>query len=305
MQRRRLFSISLTIFYWFWRLLGLCPFHYNSRKDAFNWTWLEILYSVLVWMNFAYFYPAGIWFFRVFDSLIVWSFFYFSLITITIVFAVQCVHVKPLTDLLNETIHLMRDLQPFTAKISTINAFRCGILFAFKTIFIGGTLQMVSVVFCINMSKMLTDQVDYFVIFLVLIAYFLQTIVPNIFYTFILGVSIQYQQLNAEIQNIADQATLLTKTNYGNKTQYSRSSLHFIELSNRLKHVASLHGKITMLTKKVNQVFSFQLLVLITNYVARLLIEVSTFRLVIRQLFIKYLIFFLRFSVICHIFVHH
>lgn len=282
MQRRRIFVISLAIFYWFWKLLGLCPFHYNSRKDAFNWTWSEILYSVFIWINFAYAYPTALSDFRGLDSMIVWTFFYFAMITITIVFVVQCLHAKKLTDFLNETLHLMRDLQPFSEKISTLNAIRWGFMFACKTIFIGGIGQIITVFFCVNVSKIVAENINFFVIFVVSMANFLQTLVPNMFYTFILGVSIQYHQLNAEIQLIVDQAKLLTMTKYDIKMQ--NSSFQFIQLSKRLKHVASLHGKITMLTKKVNQVFSFQLLVVITNYVAILLIEVSI-RFAVKKVF--------------------
>lgn len=271
MKHRSIFVLILKCFYLFCKLLGLCPCHYNSRRKLFDWSKWEIIYSVFVWINFSYFYPMiGLKMMTHLNPLVVISFFYLSMVTITFIFAIQCWHAKKLAALMNETQILMEKLLPFCHSISKWQSIRYGIRFIYKTIVTSAIAQIGSINFCVILSKMMTGKVDYFMIFIISIAYFLQTLVPNMFYTFVLGTSMQFHQLNAEIQKIADEANLLTKN-----TRDHNSNERFHKLSLRLDYIASLHGKLTVHTKNVSKIFAWQLLIVITSFVAILLIEVN------------------------------
>lgn len=253
--------------------MGLCPFHYNSRKRLFNWSIFEILYSIFVWMNFSYFYPtSGLRMVVQLNPLVVFVFFYLAMATITIVFIFQCWNAKKLAALMNKTRILFKELLPFYRSISTWQSTKYGIMFVCKTVVVSGIAQVASVNCCVILCKQMTGKVDYFVIFIISVSYFLQTLVPNMFYTFVLGALMQYHQLNCEIRKISNQIILLKKVKY-DKNAYN----HFRKLSQRLDYIASLHGKLTVHTINVNKIFAWQLLVIIGNFVAVLLIEVSVF----------------------------
>lgn len=270
MNRFEVFRYILKFSYWFCKLLGLCPFHYNSRKELFEWSTYEIFYSIFIWASFMYFYPtSGLNIVVHLNPLVVISFFYLAMGTITIVFMIQCWHANKLSILLNETQILLKELLPFCHSISMWQSTQYGIMFVCKTIITSGAAQIASINCCVMLCKMLTGKVDYFAIFLVSLAYFLQTLVPNMFYTFILAASMQYHQMNAEIKNVADQSIVLM-----NQRQYASNNDQFRKLSRRLDYIASLHGKLTKHTKKINQIFGWQLLIVIGNFVAILLIEV-------------------------------
>lgn len=270
MKRHKIFLIILKISFWFCKLMGLCPFHYNSRKKIFDWSKLEIIYSIFIWVNFSYFYPtSGLSVVAHLNPLVVIAFFYLAMATITIVFAIQCWHAKQLARLLNKTRILLEEFLPFCQSISTWQATQYGLMFICKTMVTSGLAQIGSINCCTILCKIMTGKADYFVIFIVSFAYFLQTLVPNMFYTFILGASMQYHQLNEEIQRISEEAVQLMKNRYNNSTE------QFHKLSRRLDYIASLHGKLTVHTKNVNNLFAWQLLVVIADFVAILLIEVS------------------------------
>lgn len=271
MNKKQIFLIFLRLFYWFCRLFGVCPFHYNSRKNAFDWSKWEILYSIIIWANFSYFYPtSGLRSVVNLNRLVVISYFYLAMGTITFVFIMQWIHVKKFTNLLNETKKLLEEFRPFCAKITGWDMIKAGFWFICKIVITSGIAQIASIVCCVALGKMMYGKVDYFVVFIVSVSYFLQTLVPNMFYTFILGVSIQYHQLNIEIEKISHQA------NYHKKYSDSESNELLCKLSKRLDYIATLHGKLTVHTTKVNKLFSAQLLIVIGNFVAVLLIEVKT-----------------------------
>lgn len=269
MKNKLIFLLFLRLFYWFCKLLGLCPFHYDSQQKSFAWSKWDILYSIVIWVSFSYFYPtSGLNAIAHLNALVVIAFFYLAMATITFVFVMQWLHVKKFTILLNETQKLLHELQPFWENCSRWNTIRVGFWFICKTVITSGIAQIASIECCVILCKMMTGKVDYFVIFIVSVSYFLQTLVPNMFYTFILGATLQYHQFNIEIEKIAYQANLHIKC-----TDVESNEL-FYKLSKRLDYIATLHGKLTIHTIEVNKLFSAQLLIVIGNFVAILLIEV-------------------------------
>lgn len=267
MKRKQIFHQILKLFYWFCKAFGVCPFYYDSSSESFNWTKWDIFYSIFIWANFSYFYPtSGLNVVAHLSPLVVIAFFYLAMTTITIVITMQCWNVKKLTILMNETMWLFEELLPFCSSISTGQAVRYGIWFVGKIFITSGLAQIASINCCTIICKTMLGKVDYFVIFIVSVAYFLQTLVPNMFYTFILGISIQYHQLSGEIKKIVRQNNFMMKNNCAND--------FFDMLNKRLNYIASLHGKLTIHALKVNKIFSWQLLIMITNFVAIILIEV-------------------------------
>lgn len=268
-----MFFVGLKCFFWYCKLFGLCPIHYDSRKNAFDWSTLEMVYSMFICAMFSYFFPtSGLTTIAHLNPLVVIVFFYLVMVTITITFIVVFANVQKMTVLMNETKNLIDELQPFCRQTSNRQCFRAAISFICKTVVTSSIAQFGSTYCCIILCQMVTNDVDYFVIFIVSMAYYLQTIVPNMFYVFILCVSMAYNQLNAEIMEIAKRANFYAK--YCNN---SESSELFGKLSTHLDHIASLHGKLTAHTIKVNEMFSWQLLIVIGNFVAILLIEVNLF----------------------------
>lgn len=263
--------IGLKWFYWFCKLFGLCPIHYDYHKSAFNWSTLEILYSIFIWAMFSYFFPtSSLIILSRLNPLVIIVFFYLVMGTISIIFVVMFVNVQKMTVLMNETMNLINELQSCCRQISNQQSIRAAISFILKTIVTSSISQFGSIYGCIILCQLESNDIHYFMVFMVSMAYFLQTIVPNMFYVFILCVSMAYNQLNAEIENISNRANFYAK--YCNN---SKSKDAFEKLTIRLNHIASLHGKLTAHTIKVNQVFSWQLLIVIGNFFTSLLIEVN------------------------------
>lgn len=269
-------QVSLSIlkyFYRFCQIFGLCPFHYDRKMKSFTAQWYDIVYPILVWINFSYFYPtSGLSIVSVLNPLVVIAFFYMAMLTISVVMFVQCLNSKRMANLVNETMALFEELkQMYSSDIKVYNA-KSIRLFLCKILLASGIAQVGSVNCCVILCQMMTKKTDYFVIFIVSVAYFLQTIVPNMFYTFILGIIVQYKQLNAEIQKVVDRINSLLQKQ--NEYRTSHLEVKFREMSKRLDYIATLHCKLTQHTLKVNRVFSLQLLVVIGNFTGILLIEV-------------------------------
>lgn len=271
MKYQTIFAVGLKIFFWFCKLFGFCPFHYNSRRKRYNWTWIEIIYSISIWANFCYFYTtSGLSAVARLNPLVVVAFFYLTMSTITMVFLIQCAHANQLANLSNKTYALLQELKPFCSSLSNVHAFRYGMLFLCKIILTSGIAQVATIVCCSLIGKMISGSIDYFVIFIVSVAYFMQTLVPNIFYTFILGISMHYRQLNNEVEKIVAEVRRFVKDKH-----VIQSANQFNHLIQRLDCIATLHGKLTIHSKNVNDIFSLQLLITISNFFAIILIEVS------------------------------
>lgn len=281
-------SIAIKLFYWYCKILGLCPLHYDSRKKSFICTWREISYSLLIWLSFSYFYWT-----KVLDLIshlnpvLVYIYFSLNLFTIATVFVVQCLNAGKLADLLNQVtkLFLLNEFKAIRDSLSLWQIVRYGIQFFYKIILINGITSVVTMVFCETLSIIVTGQIDYLVNFVMSMAYILQMIISNIFYAFILMISIHLHQLNVEIKKIRNQAnemavarTLgdLGDDDDGIKRNHMIPNLNdqFIQLNQRLNHLSKLHCNIETIARQVNLVFSWQLLNMICNLITNILIEV-------------------------------
>lgn len=271
MECKQVFWVGLKCFFWYCKLFGLCPLHYDSQKNAFNWSTLEIIYSMFIWAMFSYFFTtSGITTLSHLNPLVVVVFFYMTMVTATITFVVILLNVRKMTVLMNESKDLIEELHPFCRQISNQQSCRAAISFIFKTVVTSVIAQFGSIYCCIILCQAEINEVNYFLVFIVSIAHCLEVVVPNMFYVFILCVSIAYSQLNAEIEDVLRLANFYEK--YRND---SNANKLFEKLGAHLNDIASLHGKLTALTIKVNRVFSLQLLILIGDIITVLLIEVN------------------------------
>lgn len=272
MNRAQFIILSdLRLFYWMCKLFGLCPLHYTFQKIAFVWTWRDIFYSILVWLIFAYFYfYTGQRFRGQINPLLTIAVVYFSIFTITVMFLVQCLHANKLTNLLNTTIELWRQVNAICKSLSVRQTIRYGWKFFGKVFLVSSIAELASFAIGSELSDNVTETIDSTAFITISIGYIVQTLVPNMFYVFILTISIQYDQLNNEIRKIVHQATEISTTDCNRR----RNDV-LIVLSQQLDRIASLHAKITAHANITNRVFSLQLLVIIGNFVAIILIEVS------------------------------
>lgn len=268
-------SIATKLFYWYCKILGLFPIHYNSQKKLFTWTWREIVYSTLISLNFSYFYWTNVYnLFIHLNPIVVFAYFLFNLCTLAAIFVVQCLHVGKLANLLNQLAVLLKnEFNNIQKSLSLWQIIRSGMRFFQKIIFINGIATAATMVFCETLCKIVTGKIDYVVIFVMSMMYILQMLIPHMFYAYILVISIHLRQLNAEIQKIRNKVSVLGTNDDGGTTPNLND--RFIELNHRLGHLFKLHRKIGTITRQVNQVFSFQLLVVIGNLIIMILIEVN------------------------------
>lgn len=279
MNRAIAISTVIKLFYWYCKVLGLCPIHYDVQRGAFIWTWHEIFYSLLIWMSFSYFYWTRVLnLIKYLNPILVFIYFSLNLLTIATVFGLQCLNAGKLANVLNQSIDLLQN--EFKAIRETFTLWqinRCGFQFFQKIIFFNGIAMTATMIFCEILSEIVNGQADYFVNFVMSMAYVLQMLVPNIFYAFILVISIHLRQLNIEIQKVHSETNeLLTARSVGIDGLPNRN-YQMMQLIQRLDHLSKLHGKIEIIAREVNQMFSWQLLITICNVINNILIEVNCF----------------------------
>lgn len=269
----------LKFFFWYYKLIGMCPLHYDSYKKRFRSTKFEILYSISVWLNFIYFYitRAGP-LMAPLSPMLIYGFFYLSLMTVIFVCIMQCLNATKIVTLFNETRVLFKQIDSSCKPISNGLMILYSTLYVFKMFFVSGTGHLVGAYMSNMMCRLIYGQSDYFALVSMAFLFSMQTTVTNMFYTFVLGVIIKYQQLNCEIREIVDKATVIfiKKRKYNDIRAHSFNQ-YLSQLSRRLDRAAYLHGKLTLLTAKVNETFSLQMLVVTGNFYVVFLIEVSIF----------------------------
>lgn len=269
----RFIKTLLQFGYKFSRIFGLVPFRYNDETKTFVTAWFDIIYPVVVYLLFAYTYPtSGLSVVSVLNPLVVVAFFYMTVTTISVIFLVQCLNAQRICVFLNKAAHLNSELYERYRNFSGAH-YRSHILLALTKTTVVNFLAQTAVAYCCTvLGQVLTGRVDYFVIFIISVAYFLQTIVPNMFYVGVLGGSFHYEQINREIIGVVAEAATVAHGCRDFESEEVRE--HFEELTNRLNDIAVLHGRLTTLITTANSICSLQLLVSTANFVGILLIEV-------------------------------
>lgn len=296
MTQNQIVLFFLKYFYLFSKVLGLCPFHYDSTTKLFTTHWYDIVYPILVYFNVSYFYMTNVLnivSITILSPLIVVAFFYMTMCTTFMVILLQLLNFNVLTSLINDAIKFFVTLNRLNNSNGQIVSLR---LFLYKIVLTSGCAQIASVNSCVALCQVIIGKVDYFVIFIVSVAYFLQTIVLNMFYIIVLSGIVQYKRMNVEIRKVIDDMKTLLNENHIRGLNVENNSF---QLSERLNFIASLHCKLTQYMMRSNKIFSIQILIVTGNFVGILLIEVqilsisnkknSTIKFLLVQLFLSYM----------------
>lgn len=270
MDQMTIITILLKGFYQFNRLLGLFPIHRNKTSKTFTSTWFEILYSVSVWILFSYFYSTNglLDGFLHVNRLVTIAYFFISIFTISLVYANQCLNAKSIASFLNDTLKIIEEFAQFQDANKNLLVKETVLLFTLKIIIAGVINSILSVIFCLQMSALTTNDVDYIDMFLVTTEYFLRAFISNIFYIYIFGASFYYDLINYNIERIIRQANLIPQDHNIKKGK-------FMELTYRLDKISILHCKLTDHTQQFNRLFSIQILILIGASVISFITEVK------------------------------
>lgn len=276
MDQKRLILLILKFSYGFCMSFGLCPFWYNPQRRSFETAWYHLVYPILVYTAFSYFYPtSGLAVISLLNPLVVVAFFYMTMATISVTFIVQCMNAKHIVNFLNQLIVFEDRSNILYAKTIENQYIRPILLFLYKTVLVSCFAQAAVINCCVILAQMLTGQTDYFVIFIISVAYFLQTIVPNMFYTLVLHTTFHYKQINREIENVVNETQKIASSATSVYTPQERRT-KFFELSERIDLIASWHGILTTRIIEANGIFSKQLLMSSANFVGILIIEVNS-----------------------------
>lgn len=253
---------------------GLCPFWYNLKRKTFETAWYNLVYPVLVYTAFSYFYPtSGLAGISLLNPLVVVAFFYMTMANISVIFLVQCMSAKHIVRYLNQLIIFEGRLNTLYAETEEKQYLRPILLFLYKTVLVSSFAQLAVINCCVILAKMLSGRTDYFLILIISVAYFLQTIVPNMFYTLVLYATYHYKQINREIENVVSATEGIASSAAMYTAKERRQKL--FNLSERIDSIASCHGTLTTRIIEANKIFSKQLLVSSANFVGILIIEVS------------------------------
>lgn len=270
MLQERLFIFLLKYVYVFVSVFGLCPFLFDFDRRRFKTSTVMQLYSTFVVISFSYFYPtSGISVVSALNPLVAITFFNLSMTTICLTLAVQIMHSHKIVQFLNDAIEFLYHFNKFIDrhKVNYLSSI-------FAIIFKIGVVNLTAQYACIDGINTILTQVtgkkDYFAIFMVSVAYTLQSMVPNIFYGSLLGVSFYLERINDKIEDIVEQANWASNVD---ENRYMKEKV-FCELSDRLDEITTYHSRLIELMIRLNKLFSFQILLSITNFFGILLIEV-------------------------------
>lgn len=273
MDQKHFILLMLKFGYGFCMCFGLCPFWFNFQRKSFETAWYHLVYPILVYCSFSYFYPtSGLTVISLLNPLVVVAFFYMTMVNISVIFLVQSMNANHIVNYLNELMEFEHRLNIIYKKSYGNQYLRPILLFLCKTVLVSCFAQVAVINCCVILAKMLTGQTDYFVIFIISVAYFLQTIVPNMFYTLVLVATFHYKQINREIENMVNEIQNIAASDAMYTMQERRTM--FFNLSERLDLIANCHGTLTARIIEANDIFSKQLLVSSANFVGILILEV-------------------------------
>lgn len=228
------------------------------------------LYSTFVVISFSYFYPtSGISVVSNLNPLVAITFFGLSMTTICLTLTVQIMHSHKIVQYLNDAIHFLFNFNKFIDR-HRVNYLSSILAIIFKVIVVNLTAQYACIDGVNSILTQVTGKKDYFAIFMVSVAYTLQSMIPNIFYGSLLAISFYLERIKDNIDDIVEQAKWASNVD---ENKYMKEKI-YCELSDRLDEITTYHSRLIVLTHRLNTLCSFQILLSITNFFGILLIEV-------------------------------
>lgn len=274
MKQKHIVLLIIKFGYGFCSIFGLCPFWYSPRKHCFESAWCYHVYPLIVYISFSYFYlTSGLSVISLLNPLVMIAFVYMTMITISVIFLVQNINANHIVSFLNGLLAFLKKLNNVYENKNEFNYREPILLILFKTVLVSCIAQIAVINCCVILGTMMTGQIDYFVMFIMSVAYFLQTIVPNMFYALVLGATFHYKLLNVEIEKVIKTTDLVSR--HCNINSVHKRRAIFFKLSERLDYIASFHAELTAKTIEANGIWAIQLLVSNANSVGILLIQVS------------------------------
>lgn len=271
MFQEKLFKNLLKCAYVFVSVCGLCPFRFDFEEKRFKSSTFMRLYSVFVVLSFSYFYPtSGISVVSTLNPLVAMTFFNLSMTTICSTLVIQIMHSEKIVELLNDAIRFLYDFNKFIDR-HKVNYLTSICTLIFKTVFVNAMSQYACIDGVSTILTQMTGKKNYFAIFMVSLAYTLQTMIPNIFYGSLMAVSFYLEQISEKIDDIVVQAKRVSNVD---ANEYAKEKV-YCELSDRLDEIIVHHSRLVELTIRLNGLCSFQILLSITNFFGILLIEVN------------------------------
>lgn len=122
---------------------------------------------------------------------------------------------------------------------------------------------------------LITGSHDYVAIFIVSVAYFMQSMVPNMFYAALQVADFYLNRINSEVRSIVRSV----KNFQDNKalSEFAKTR-QYCTYSDRLDELAEFHQCLTNLLVSLNDLFSLQLLFNTLNFFGIFVIEVGSIR---------------------------
>lgn len=273
MLQYRILKVTITVSYYFVKVLGLFPARYNSRLKRFETCRPQVAYSILVFIAFAHTYlTSGVAVISALSPLIAVAFTYLSVTTIFATFVMQCVRHAAIVRFANVSKTFLEHLNTRLSVDLPNSSFRSKMVFlGFKVIFINCMAQFAVISAMNNLLIVLTGSQDFMAIFIVSVAYFLQTMVPNMLVAALQLADFYFSRINLEVRT-----TIIKAHRFQNSTALSDivKQFGYCECSDRLDELAKFHLALSTLLGVLTQMFSIQLLINTLYFLGVFVIEV-------------------------------
>lgn len=122
-----------------------------------------------------------------------------------------------------------------------------------------------------NLLVKITGNKDLVSIFIIFVGYFMQTMVPNMFFAALQVVDFYMTRINNEVQHVVRRAKTIQDNRLASK--FARTA-EYCSCSDRIDELAELHQTMTHLLQELNRLFAWQLLFNVLNFFGVLIIEV-------------------------------
>lgn len=276
MGRTEILFIVIKIFYWLFKMSGLCPYHFVSHSKKIQTAWYEIVISLINLIIFSYFHRnigTRLMALTLNPQLAIEA-NNLEACAGLILFIDQFARARVIASLLTDArdilmesiqqLNIFEHLNVWTSigKVSVKIVFGLGI-------FLLSSYEQLAILF-----ETFGGFVDHFGIVMISAVYSLIFVIPNIFYAFVVGASIQYERINQKIQHIHKKAERIDRKRYRNDfVSRSNNRLNY-HLTQELDYLANLHGKLTELIMNINGQFTVPLLMFYTSCVVFPMVEV-------------------------------
>lgn len=249
-------------------LLGFYPMKYNEVLIQFETSKFWLTYSFFFIIGFSYLYlTSGIIAISLINPMVAIAFVNLTMLTIVITYIMQCIYNRKVVKFLNMLIRFIGEFERIIGDYSN-DYQKLMWMFILKVNVIGAIAQYAVVSAMSHLFLFLTGERHYLSSIVISIAYILQTMIPNLFYGFLLIITFFYKLLNRRVMSLIGDANAVMQGFDSMKIQ------KYCDLSDRIEELMHLHKMLTKLTKFLNHICAIQLLISTINFFGVLVIVV-------------------------------